>query len=301
MRALATLLLGVPLLAACPSAPPPSATASASTIATPAGKASIAKPLQIGEHVLVAHQTTSFREGVVTKVVAGSLQYRYGSPAEPASDARRDEVMLTRAWRLGAAIKPQPGQHLICQVDARSWVGCRIDSVSGDLIVATDPLAKKHNLQASRLVAPGAATRADIETLFSKQRKARRFDQALFRALARAAKDQPCPKIGATVAARYGDFHRARVRAVVAECQRLEVEWLDRPKARRTVERFDVVALEASPKKPKQGDFALRRAAKKRPWQAVRVTELGEGYAIVESRVGSHTKSTGQRLVVIGP
>ncbi len=250
---------------------------------------------------MVAHQPTSFREGVVSRVEAASLHYRYGQPLQGKTQTRTDEVMLSRAWRLGAKVVPRVGAYAICQIDAKTWTACRIESVDHGVIRALDALATPHNIEQARLILPGSATRADISQLFAKQENARRFDTQFFKAMARAAKGSPCPKPGSVVAARYGEFHRARVKHAPPGCASVDVEWLDRAKGRRTVKRFDVIAIPNSLQQPTPGDFALDRRAEKKPWRVFRVSEVGEGYVDLRTRVGGRSKTTGQHLLVIGP
>lgn len=245
-----------------------------------------------GAHVVVEASAAEFFEARVVEVSASDLRVQTTGGSETkrvnASDVYRIEPPAS--LKRGLAI---------CRVAPSRWVGCRIDDILGDRVVAVDLQGKSRSLGAGEVIAPNAVTELNLKHAFRRSEVALRFQEEVARAGNPRAPRGWRPSPRERVLARDGDaWYSALIHEI--EDERLHVRW--RSDDRVTELGYaDVVPEPPYPKAPARGSIVLvRPTALSAAWAPVRVSSTGAEIKVEDAAGAERAVSTSDVVPLAG-
>ncbi len=203
------------------------------------------------------------------KLVATSDLYRVGTPAPD-------------------AVK---GAFGICHVGESKWVGCRVESVSGDHVEISTPSDQKHTIAATDLLAPTSVTELNLRRSFEKMSNRTAFEAELRKHRGPRAPKDYTPDAKSSVLVRIeGGWYAAKVFEIDRED--LRVTWSTNGRVS-DVERSDVVPMPPYPATFRHGDFVLVRPLEPAAaWQPGQIESVESDRAAVRDASGAERKVT---------
>jgi hypothetical protein len=215
--------------------------------------------------VVVEKHAAQFVAGRVIARQGDTLRVQ-GADEAPSLGARVGEI-----YRLpGGEQKIHPGDLAICGVERERWVGCRVESVSGTEIVATDADGESHRLQRANVLVPNELTVLNLQRHFARAAVRDRFlHEARQAGAPRAPADwRPRPR-ERLLAARGGRWYSAKLRELGKA--RVYVIW--RADERVTeLSRADLIPEPPYDFAPHRGSYVLARPSSPAdPWETVRI------------------------------
>lgn len=258
----------------------------------PASATAQALSFQIGDRVVGEVARAMFIEGQVESVGKSSLRLRvYG-----AGGSR--EVDAANVYRVGdaAAHKLKPGAFAVCEAKAHVWIGCRVERINENSLVATDDEGRELTVAPAQALAATAVTELNLKQSFGEASRRKLFVEGFKKAgpLHRPSKWKP--RRNESVLVRSGAaFLEGRVSDVRKSLVLVELEG---PEGERAVMAEDVHPQPPVDYQPAPGLYACVRPAQgDSVWPIVRIESVSESKAVV-SDVHGQTRSVELRDLI---
>lgn len=158
-------------------APAAAGSATASAAAAPVVDPS---EVSVGKQIIASTAANSFTEGKVVSLEGTKVTYEYGEPDKTTNKRPSYSVDKAKAFVVGIAPKtaPKAGDFIVAKSASGTWGGCEVKSADGGVLGCEDWYGKVNNVDPKTIVAPDAATAADIKDSLAKATKHRKFDEA---------------------------------------------------------------------------------------------------------------------------
>ncbi|HZO16136.1 MAG TPA: hypothetical protein VFB62_22835 [Polyangiaceae bacterium] len=274
-------------------------TTPASASATVAGSS---EPLEKGNEIVAALSSVSFREGRVLEIQGDNVVFEYGRPDPGTGKKPQQTVPRARVWRVGQNLEAAPGDALVCRVASGTWLPCKVEARQDGAWSVVDSFGKTHQLKASELVRPDAATVTAIQAYLEREAKHRSFDQAFEAAgkPARAADWRP-QKGDAVVVHFVGiSWYGATVIEVLGGKDKVRIQYEGKVFPDRDVPLSAIAPQPRTPAEVAAGSFVLVKPKDKSGrWEHAKVVSVDGAHAEVVSRTDEKRKVERTDLVPI--